>query len=81
MRNRLADSEPRSGLEARGRPPDWLLQSPEETDFEDKAGLAQAVRAGLVAPPRDPRGGPPDRLPVAPFARLLRELEEDRARR
>jgi len=43
------------------------------------AQLAEAVRTGWVAP-RLAEGAPP-RLPVAPLADLLAELDEDRADR
>jgi hypothetical protein len=53
----------------------------EEGAVHREADLAEAIRAGLIAAPRGPARGVPDRLPVARFARLMRELEEDRARR
>jgi len=43
--------------------------------------LAQAVRDGLVTPPRIDRDGPPPRRPVATLSSVLKELEDDRADR
>jgi antitoxin (DNA-binding transcriptional repressor) of toxin-antitoxin stability system len=40
--------------------------------------LAEAVRKGLVTPPRLPRGTKPRRKPVAKFRELMRELDADR---
>lgn len=49
-------------------------------EFLDDARLAAAVREGWIAPPSVPQRGVPGRLPVAPLAELLRELDEDRGR-
>ncbi len=43
------------------------------------AVLAELVRQGWVTPARRPLAGPPLRSPVAGFAELMRELDEDRA--
>ena len=43
--------------------------------------LSEAVRKGWVKPPELAGGPPPPRLPVAPLADLLRELDADRAGR
>ncbi len=45
------------------------------------AMLADAVRRGWLAPPSMVREGIPPRLPVAPLAEVLRELDDDRADR
>lgn len=50
-------------------------------EFGRDALLAEAVRKGWVRPPVLPQTGPPPRLPVAPFADLMRELDADRADR
>lgn len=42
------------------------------------AVLAEAVRNGWLTPPSIPKKGPPQRLPVAAWNDLLRELEKDR---
>lgn len=42
------------------------------------AMLAEAIRKGWLTPPLLSSAGPPPRLPVAPTAELLRELEQDR---
>ena len=44
------------------------------------AKLAAAVREGWLSPPALPQRGVPRRLPVAPLADLLRELDEERGR-
>ena len=43
--------------------------------------LAEAVRKGWLTAPTLVAEGPPPRLPVAPLASLLRELDDDRAER
>ena len=45
------------------------------------AVLAELIRKGWVSPPARPLTGPPPRAPVATFAELMRELDEDRADR
>lgn len=45
------------------------------------AVLAEAVRAGWLKPPVLPPTAVPPRLPVAPLADLLEELERDREER
>jgi len=45
------------------------------------AVLAELIRKGWVSPPARPLTGPPSRAPVATFAELMRELDEDRADR
>jgi prevent-host-death family protein len=45
------------------------------------AQLADAVRKGWLAPAALGGGGVPPRLPVAPLADLLRELQADREER
>jgi antitoxin (DNA-binding transcriptional repressor) of toxin-antitoxin stability system len=45
------------------------------------ARLAEAVRAGWLRPPALPTGDVPPRLPVAPLAELLDELDRDRQER
>jgi antitoxin (DNA-binding transcriptional repressor) of toxin-antitoxin stability system len=52
-------------------------RSPSASD----AVLAELVRKGWVTPPARPLTGPPPRAPVARFADLMRELDEDRADR
>lgn len=42
------------------------------------ATLAEALRQGWLSPPALPTRDVPPRLPVAPFATLMRELEADR---
>ncbi len=42
------------------------------------AYLAQAVRDGWLSPPLVVREHPPPRLPVAPIAQVLGELDQDR---
>lgn len=43
------------------------------------AVLAELMRHGWVSPPARPLTGAPPRAPVAAFAELMRELDEDRA--
>ena len=45
------------------------------------ARLGELVRTGLVQPPLVRGQGPPPNLPVATFAEIMRELDEDRADR
>ena len=45
------------------------------------AALAEAVRQGWLTPPSLKLDGPPPRLPVAPLATVLRELDADRGER
>jgi antitoxin (DNA-binding transcriptional repressor) of toxin-antitoxin stability system len=45
------------------------------------AVLAELMRKGWVSPPARPLTGPPPRAPLATFAELMRELDEDRADR
>ena len=40
--------------------------------------MAELVRQGLVTPARRTDGNPPPRVPVAPLAELMNELESDR---
>lgn len=42
------------------------------------ATLAEALRQGWLSPPALPTHDAPPRLPVTPFATLIRELEADR---
>ncbi len=42
------------------------------------ARLAEAVRRGWLTPPAIAASDPPPRAPVAPFAKLMRELSDDR---
>ncbi len=52
---------------------------PERAPLVADAVLAEAVRNGWISPPATgPGGEPPPRRPVAPLARLLRELSDDR---
>ncbi len=51
-----------------------------ETSVDD-AALAEPVRTGMVAPATMPGVGPLPRLPIAPTARILADLERDRAER
>jgi antitoxin (DNA-binding transcriptional repressor) of toxin-antitoxin stability system len=50
-------------------------------ELASDAVLAQAVRSGWLRPPLLPARGEPPRLPVAPLAELLVELERDRGDR
>lgn len=43
--------------------------------------LAEAIRRGWITPPAQAHRGVPPRMPVAPLAELLRELDEDRGDR
>jgi len=52
-------------------------RSPDVAD----AVLAELVRKGWVTPAPRPLTGAPARVPVAPFAELMRELGADRADR
>jgi prevent-host-death family protein len=45
------------------------------------AVLAELIRKGWMSMPARPLTGPPPRAPVATFAELMRELDEDRADR
>jgi prevent-host-death family protein len=45
------------------------------------AVLAELIRKGWMSAPARPLTGPPPRAPVATFAELMRELDEDRADR
>ena len=54
---------------------------PHRAEFVHDALLAEAVRAGLVAPPAIRSPYPPPRAPVAKLATILAELDEDRADR
>jgi antitoxin (DNA-binding transcriptional repressor) of toxin-antitoxin stability system len=45
------------------------------------AMLADAVRNGWISAPVSAGGGPPPRLPVAPLADILSELDRDRSDR
>jgi antitoxin (DNA-binding transcriptional repressor) of toxin-antitoxin stability system len=53
----------------------------ERAPLASDALLADLVRKGVLSPPLMVREGPPPRLPSAPTAQLLSELEEDRADR
>lgn len=50
-------------------------------EFAGDAMLAEAVRAGFLRPPVLRTHDVPPRLPVAPFAALQQELEQDRGER
>ena len=50
-------------------------------EFTSDAILADAVPSGWLRPPVLPSGGVPPRLPVAPLAELLDELDRDRGER
>lgn len=54
---------------------------PERSPVIADARLAHAVHAGLINPPTMPGSGPPRNLPVAPFERIMADLERDRADR
>jgi antitoxin (DNA-binding transcriptional repressor) of toxin-antitoxin stability system len=54
---------------------------PHRGEFVHDALLADAVRSGLITPPVVRSAVPPPRLPVAPLATILAELDEDRADR
>ena len=43
--------------------------------------LSEAIRRGWITPPAQAYRGVPPRMPVAPLAELLRELDEDRGDR
>jgi antitoxin (DNA-binding transcriptional repressor) of toxin-antitoxin stability system len=45
------------------------------------AMLADAVRNGWISAPVTPAGGAPPRLPVAPLAEILSQLDRDRSDR
>jgi antitoxin (DNA-binding transcriptional repressor) of toxin-antitoxin stability system len=47
-------------------------------EWAPDAFLASAVRAGWLRPPLLKDANPPQRVPVAPLAELLRELAADR---
>jgi antitoxin (DNA-binding transcriptional repressor) of toxin-antitoxin stability system len=53
----------------------------ERAPFAADALLADLVRRGLLTPPVLVREGPPPRLPVAPTATILQELDADRGER
>ncbi len=53
----------------------------ERAPYAADALLADLVRRGLLTPPVMVREGPPPRLPVAPTAAILRELDVDRGER
>ncbi len=42
------------------------------------ARLAERIRMGWLTPAPNPTRLPPPRLPIAPLAHLVRELNEDR---
>jgi antitoxin (DNA-binding transcriptional repressor) of toxin-antitoxin stability system len=54
---------------------------PHRGAFVHDALLAEAVRSGLITPPLIRSPYPPARVPVAPLADILAELERDRADR
>ena len=54
---------------------------PERSPVVPDAVLAEAVRSGWITPPATGPGEAPPRQPVAPLARLLRELADDRDER
>jgi antitoxin (DNA-binding transcriptional repressor) of toxin-antitoxin stability system len=54
---------------------------PQRAEFVHDALLAEAVRAGLITAPVIRSPYPPPRLPVAPVAEILAELDADRAER
>ena len=53
---------------------------PDRSPLLADAMLADAVRKGWIAPPALADGAPP-RSPVAPFDKVMRELDEDREER
>ncbi len=53
----------------------------ERAPYAADALLADLVRRGLLTPPVMVREGPPPRVPVAPTATILRELDADRGDR
>lgn len=53
----------------------------ERAPYAADALLADLVRRGLLTPPVMVREGPPPRVPVAPTATILRELDADRGER
>ena len=55
--------------------------APGSAETASDAVLAEAVRRGWLKPPVLPQAGPPPRVPVAPLAELLQELDRDRADR
>lgn len=58
------------------------LRAPESgTALVADALLAEVVRSGLMSAPLAPPVGVPPRLPVAPLATLLAELDHDRGDR
>jgi antitoxin (DNA-binding transcriptional repressor) of toxin-antitoxin stability system len=56
------------------------LRPPQEgrSELLGDALLADAVRRGWITPAVLPRSGPPPRLPVAPLAEVLAQLQRDR---
>lgn len=52
--------------------------SPGRGEWASDALLADAVRSGWLVPPTMPGTGPPRRVPSAPAAEILDELERDR---
>jgi antitoxin (DNA-binding transcriptional repressor) of toxin-antitoxin stability system len=59
------------------------LSPPREgrSSWVSDATLAELLRKGWITPAAAPGRGAPPRKPVAAFATLMRELEEDRADR
>lgn len=53
----------------------------DRTELASDAHLADLMRRGLMSAPLIVREGPPPRLPVAPLATLLTELDADRHER
>ena len=53
----------------------------ERAPYAADALLADLVRRGLLTPPVMVREGPPPKVPVAPTATILRELDVDRGER
>lgn len=49
--------------------------------FTSDALLAEAMRRGWLSAPMMVREGPPPRMPVAPLAEVLRDLDDDRGDR
>ncbi|MGH7822628.1 MAG: type II toxin-antitoxin system Phd/YefM family antitoxin [Candidatus Binatia bacterium] len=54
---------------------------PTRSDLVADAVIADAVRRGVITPAIAPRTPPPRVKPVAKLAKLLRELDQDRAER
>ena len=53
----------------------------DRSGWASDAVMAEMIRKGWITPAAHPLSGPPPRAPVASFAELMRELDEDRADR